>query len=445
MDQSQIIVSPSLIWAMFLIVVLDHYTQLGFLGPCCTSILTMAIGLEFISMVGHSLVGARLYGPGGMFLLLSRRVRSSMLFLKGPVGKYFGSLFVADSNQLQYALTEQQHFIPALQVNRESVQQIDRLYGERSAQRAEELINRAYILGMMGNHAQSEAVSDEALAILNAVPEAPANTISLCFALNNLGVALVDQHKVPQSLALFERALEIKKAKMPKSTINIATAYSNVGYAMLCGGQFAESEKYSRQALSILGKRARQAPELHAIILNNLGDALTSLGNLDEAEDCLRKSLSIREKILSKRHPHRAYSYHNLGKLTFQQNKLEESRQYFEKALSIRQSFPGEKRELNSTLIEYTRTLKQLGCEAEAEALLEVHRLSRKTIAQDCGGSKSSGDEQIDESIASSRALPAWLRSGGSCSSDSEDDLPESQCGVGTTDGAWYEDHKEQN
>lgn len=445
---SQFIISPSLLWVVLLLGVLDHYTQLGFLGPCFASMLTFALTLEAFSMCGHTLVGCRLYKPAALILLLSRRVRGLMLFLPGPLGRYFGSLYFADSNQLQYALTESQRYIPALHVNHDSVNRMDRLYGTRSPQRAEELINRAYILGMMGNHSQSESVSGEALTILRGAPQKPSNTISLCFALNNLGVALVDQRKVPQSLELFEQALQIKREKMPKSKVNLATAYSNVGYALLCGGQHAEAEKYGRQALSMLGTMSRQAPELHAIILNNLGEALRCQGKLDEAEEMLLSSLMIRERVLSRSHPHRAYSYHNFAMLLFDRNENERSREYFEKALAIRKSFPGESRELNSTIVEYAKVLRRLGREAEADALLEVHQISRDSICATSAESaqaaetlqitKFSQDQQLDPSIAESAALPAWLQGTGSHTSSSQTDA--SLSSSEDDKESWYKD-----
>jgi predicted TPR repeat methyltransferase len=130
-------------------------------------------------------------------------------------------------------------------------------------------------------------------------------------ALNNLGIALMDQSQTPEAMAAFQKALDLKP--------DFPEACNNFGLALLAQKKFSEAVGYGRRALEL----KPNYPEAH----KTLGDALREQGKLEEAAKAYRRAVDAK--------PDYAEAYNNLGVILANQGKPDEAIAYYRQALEL--------------------------------------------------------------------------------------------------------------
>jgi tetratricopeptide (TPR) repeat protein len=164
-------------------------------------------------------------------------------------------------------------------------------------------------------------------------------------AVNNLGMALLDQGKTDDALVAFAEALRLKP--------DFATASNNLGNALRLRGELSEAETHFRRAVAMDPVLAEAHSNLGQLLLerhqphesleylrvavrlrpdlaeahNNLGNALREVGRMAEARQCYGEALRI--------NPNLAMTYNNVGQALQEENNLDDARAWYERALQI--------------------------------------------------------------------------------------------------------------
>ncbi|MGD9228939.1 MAG: tetratricopeptide repeat protein [Desulfobacterales bacterium] len=128
---------------------------------------------------------------------------------------------------------------------------------------------------------------------------------------NNLGVALADERRYNEAVALYHKALQIDPY--------YPNAYANLGFTLAKQGKVEEGITQFLKALQI-------KPRDHET-LSNLGVALIMQEQYEEAIKYLSKALEI--------NPHFAKAHNNLGVALRRQNRLQEAMDYFRSAIQL--------------------------------------------------------------------------------------------------------------
>ncbi len=128
-----------------------------------------------------------------------------------------------------------------------------------------------HLLGVLclqkGNPMQAETLIRQALAIHENA-----------FYLGNLGVALSEQRKLPETEAIYRRALELKP--------DLAEAYYDLGNVLDAAKRFDEAETAYRRALEL-------KPDYTEAYIN-LGCVLEATERFGEAETAYRRALELK-------------------------------------------------------------------------------------------------------------------------------------------------------
>ncbi len=132
---------------------------------------------------------------------------------------------------------------------------------------------------------------------------------------NNLGAALFQAGRLPESIEHFRQALQLKS--------NLLQAQNNLGKALLQVGRLQESIEHYRQALQLKS----DDPDAHY----SLGVALDQAGQLQEAIKHYQQALRLK--------PDYPEAHNNLGILLFQTGRSQAAIEHFEEALRLKSDF----------------------------------------------------------------------------------------------------------
>jgi tetratricopeptide (TPR) repeat protein len=132
---------------------------------------------------------------------------------------------------------------------------------------------------------------------------------------NNLGSALLNQGQLPEAIAHFDAAVQLKP--------DYAPAYNNLGIAYYRLGRPAESMEYFRRALGFQSNFA----EAHL----NLGNTLVQAGRLPEAMEQYRQAIRLT--------PILAEAHNNLGNALYMADQPTEAIAEFQQAIRIKPDY----------------------------------------------------------------------------------------------------------
>lgn len=177
------------------------------------------------------------------------------------------------------------------------------------------------------------------------VAKLPDNVRARC----NLGVALFQAARLPEAIAQYEAALQVKPDSFE--------ARNNLGSALYQSGRVPEAEAQFREALRIEPRSAKAHCNLGTLLMrfgrtpeavaeyeealrvdpeyadahNNLGNVFFQLGRLPEAT--VQYELALRSR------PDMAEAHNNLGSVLLELGRMAEARQHYEEALRLRPDY----------------------------------------------------------------------------------------------------------
>jgi predicted O-linked N-acetylglucosamine transferase (SPINDLY family) len=143
---------------------------------------------------------------------------------------------------------------------------------------------------------------------------------------NNLGNLLKEQGNLDEALACYRRVLELRP--------DFAEVHNNVGVVLKDHGNLDEAIACYRRALEL-------KPDF-AAAHNNLGNALNDQGKPDEAIASHRRALELK--------PDFAEAHYNLGNALKDQGKFDEALAYYRRALELKPDYPEAHNNLGNAL-----------------------------------------------------------------------------------------------
>src|SRR5882672_3523644 len=148
----------------------------------------------------------------------------------------------------------------------------------------------------LGNPGRAEEMERAALAIHRKKfgPESRETAASL----NNLGLALMAQHKLPETEAVHSKALAIRQRLLGNENAETATSLNDLGAVYRDEGRLAEAKAMTLEALRIRRKLLGNENLDVADSLRNLCMVLGYEGRWDESEETAREVLAMRRKLL---------------------------------------------------------------------------------------------------------------------------------------------------
>ncbi len=178
-----------------------------------------------------------------------------------------------------------------------------------------------YVLLQQGRVDEALAQFQKALEILPGSPN----------ALNDVGIALLHKGQVPLAMARFQDALA--------ANANFIDAHDNLGQALLQLGRVNEAVAHFQKALEI--------DPADPIANSNLGNILLQTGRVDEAIACIQKALEIE--------PADPIANNNLGIALLQKGRVDEAIIHLQKALAADATFADAHDALGQALLQKGR------------------------------------------------------------------------------------------
>jgi tetratricopeptide (TPR) repeat protein len=215
-----------------------------------------------------------------------------------------------------------------------------------------------YQLALAGNHAESEQLSREAVALNTGLHPFEAE------AWINLGVALRLAGHHERAAAAYQRAVELYASA--GEPIPPALHHNLAGLAF-ARGDHAQAEAHAREAIAARERARHDDPFALGQDLCGLGDALAGLGRFTEAEQAYRESLACYERVGRTEHVEVAFALHNLADVLADQGRADEAEPCYERSLALKQQLLGaEHHELAASLSNLAVLLADSGRLAQA-------------------------------------------------------------------------------
>jgi serine/threonine protein kinase/tetratricopeptide (TPR) repeat protein len=249
-----------------------------------------------------------------------------------------------------------------------------KLFGRNSSETADSLNNLGLTLMAERKLPEAEAIYGQALAIRRRIfGEENAQTVT---SLNDLSAVYRDEGRLVEAEPLARQALAIREKLFGKNRLEVADSLRNVSVILGDGGKWSESEMMAREVLAIRTKLLGPEHPWVASALNDVAWAAGAQGKLDEAETLEREALAMRRKLLPEEHPEVANSLNLIGDTMRKQGNLSQAYSVLNAALSIQRKLLGD--ENSATL----GTMKSMGLTLESENKWpEAEALFREALA----------------------------------------------------------------
>ncbi|MEO5560845.1 MAG: tetratricopeptide repeat protein, partial [Dokdonella sp.] len=239
--------------------------------------------------------------------------------------------------ELAQTLVEKRQYVEAETLLRNALKQIDGRDVLREAQ-IHQLLGEA--LGSNGHAAEGVRESSIALALFRGIETPPGKLVAN--ALGELGVALLADGKVEQSLVPQHEALDILRKLYKGAHADVADVASNIGVTLLNLGRFEEAVPVFEEAIAVDRKVYAGPHRALAIHLSNLGAALAFLYHMDESAVALREGLEIRTTLYGANSPEVGRATVNMSNALTLSEKYAEAETVARRGIAIFQIAPGD-------------------------------------------------------------------------------------------------------
>ncbi len=233
------------------------------------------------------------------------------------------------------------------------------------------------IYEQIGDLGRAEAMERAALAIHT--QKSGADSLETAASLNDLGLALMAQHKLPEAEAAHSKALAIRRQLLGNENPTTAASLNDLGAVYRDEGKLKEAEAMTVEALRIRRKYLGNENLDVADSLRNLCMVLGYAGRWDESEAIAHEVLALRRKLLPPGHPWLASTLDDVAWAANGGGKFAEAQVMVAEALAIRF------KTLDDTHPDVARNLNSLGqlfgsrgelptAEAVLKAVLAIQR-----------------------------------------------------------------------
>jgi len=200
--------------------------------------------------------------------------------------------------------------------------------------------------------------------------------VDVATSINDLATVFRHQARKPEAEALIREALSIRRKLFGDDSLEVADTLHNLSVVLGDEDRPAEAEATARERLAMCRRLLGNDDPLVASALSDVAWAAAGSGKVDEAIALERDALAMHRKLLGDESPDVAKSLNFLGQLLAKQGKLEESHALLRAALAAQRKQSGE--DNPDSLV----TLRSLGFVLEAEGKLsEAETMHREALA----------------------------------------------------------------
>ncbi|MGH9719327.1 MAG: tetratricopeptide repeat protein [Bryobacteraceae bacterium] len=228
------------------------------------------------------------------------------------------------------------------------------------AQTAAELNNLGAARFAAGDTAQAERLFHAALA--NA-----GDALTRAKIIGNLAALKKRECRYTDAAALFERALELRRAALGEDHVDVAVAWNNLGEARRLEGRPEDAARLFERALAILEPRPGSGADA-GLVLANLAELRRAAGKLTEAEAMLRRAL-VRLEETAGGSRQMAIALNNLAELLMEAGDLDGAEPLHRRAVAIWDSAAGAPLDQAISWTNLGRLEQARGRYVEAESL----------------------------------------------------------------------------
>jgi CHAT domain-containing protein len=248
--------------------------------------------------------------------------------------------FVAEGlNNLAAVKWEQAEYLEAQTLHERGLQQLIRIYGERSAEAAISRGNLGGVYEALGDYTRAEALMQQSLQALRT--HQPKRALELASGLRNLADLYTRQGQYPRSERLLLEAIQIQERAVGPNHPEVGRTRNNLAALFSTMGQYEKAEAMQKQVLTNLeSSLGREHPDV-ARILTNLAIAYQQQKRYAEAEPLYQRALAIRQKTVGREHPDTALIEHNIAGFYVAQKKYPQAAALYEDSLAIRKKTLG--------------------------------------------------------------------------------------------------------
>ncbi|HTL54058.1 MAG TPA: serine/threonine-protein kinase [Candidatus Limnocylindrales bacterium] len=244
-----------------------------------------------------------------------------------------------------------------------------------------DLIGRLY--DQIGNPSKGEAMERAALAIRQQT--FGSDSLEAAASLNDLGLVLMTQHKLPEAEQAHAQALAIRQRLLGQENADTATSLNDVAAVYRDQGKLLQAEEMAGQALRI--RQQLVGPE-HLDVADswrNLSIIYGSEGRWREAKETAIKVLTIRRALLGPEHPFIPSAIEDVAWAASGLQQFDEAKRLDAEALVLRQHIFGDAHpDVARTLNALGQLLGNQGELATADAVLKATlSIQRKIIGED--------------------------------------------------------------
>jgi serine/threonine protein kinase len=231
-----------------------------------------------------------------------------------------------------------------------------------------------------GRYAQAEEMERTALAINQRV--FGPRSLQAAQSMNDLGLELMAQHKLPDAEKAHAGALAIRRELLGQQNTNTATSLNDLAAVYRDEGRFTEAEPMAREALRI--RRELFGPE-HVDVADSIRNLSIIYGGESrwaEARRTAEEALAMRRKVLEPDHPYIASSLEDVAWAASGMGQFAEAEKLDKEALLMRQKLLGDAHpDVGRTLNALGQLLGRQGDLATSDGLLRATlSIQRKLI-----------------------------------------------------------------
>lgn len=241
---------------------------------------------------------------------------------------------IEELNQQASTLCAQGHYVDALKVATNALQQAESTLGTNNSETQVALMQSARILRFMGRYADAKPLYEEVLSIRE--KELGETNRETAKTLTDFGDLYRRMGDYENAEALSRRALNIDEALLGTNHEESATCLDNLGFLLVSEGKYEDAEPLLQEALAIrehlLGHEHRDT----AKSLNDLAEAYRSLSQNSKAAPLFQQALEIYRKVLGENHPDTAVSLNAIALIKEQQGDYDEAERLLQQAIQIR-------------------------------------------------------------------------------------------------------------
>jgi serine/threonine protein kinase/tetratricopeptide (TPR) repeat protein len=244
-----------------------------------------------------------------------------------------------------------------------------RTFGPESLETAASLNDLGLVLMTQHKLPDAEKAHTQALAIRRRLlgEENPDTATSL----NDLAAVYRDQGKLTQAEAMAQAALRIRRKVWGKEHLDVADSLRNL--TIILGGQdrWGEAKETAQEVLRMRRKLLEPEHPFIASALEDVAWAASGLHQFDEAQRLDAEALVMRQHLFGEAHPDVARNLNALGQLLGNRNELPAADAVLKATLSIQRKLVGEDDQATlETLDALGKVLVQEGKIAEGESVL---------------------------------------------------------------------------